>query len=170
MLVARGPRQRPNASPFIGFWRCDSHPFENFCNTHRRHRYFSGRSFAPPYGCLSARNHPNDDRILYRWSAIASGGACALALKTIGRFSHYYLHTGRHGWVFCLFRRRTRASFSICSLAAPPATQAWSSTTGQAVATDTPTVVDRLRPSDEDIVKAFRWATEGPVVAQDAVF
>jgi hypothetical protein len=56
------------------------------------------------------------------------------------------------------------------ALAAPPATQAWSSTTGQAGATDTLTVVDRLRPSDEDIVKAFRWATEGPVVAQDAVF
>src|SRR5258708_32037982 len=56
------------------------------------------------------------------------------------------------------------------ALAAPPATQAWSSTTGRAGATDTPIVVDRLRPSDEDIVKAFRWATEGPVVAQDAVF
>jgi len=56
------------------------------------------------------------------------------------------------------------------ALAAPPATQAWSSTTGRAGATDTLTVVDRLRPSDEDIVKAFRWATEGPLVTQDAVF
>lgn len=56
------------------------------------------------------------------------------------------------------------------ALAAPQATKAWSSTTGRAGATDTPTLVDRLRPSDEDIVKAFRWATEGPAVAQDAVF
>jgi hypothetical protein len=41
---------------------------------------------------------------------------------------------------------------------------------GQARATDTLTVVDRLRPSDEDIVKAFRRATEDrqPVEVQDA--
>jgi hypothetical protein len=59
------------------------------------------------------------------------------------------------------------------ALAAPPATtEARSSTAGQAPATDTLTVVDRLRPFDEDIVKAFRLATEDrqPVVAQDAVF
>ena len=56
------------------------------------------------------------------------------------------------------------------ALAAPPATPAWSSTTGRVGATDTPTVVDRLRLSDEDIVKAFRLATEDPVVAQGAVF
>src|SRR5450759_1690582 len=47
------------------------------------------------------------------------------------------------------------------TLAAPPATtEARSSTAGQAPATDTLTVVDRLRPFDEDIVKAFRLATE----------
>ena len=55
------------------------------------------------------------------------------------------------------------------ALAAPPATtEARSSTAGQAPATLT--VVDRLRLSDEDIVKAFRLATEDPVVAQGAVF
>jgi hypothetical protein len=54
------------------------------------------------------------------------------------------------------------------ALAAPLATQApplvWE--------TDTLTLVDRGRPSNEDIVKAFRLATEDrqPVVAQDAVF
>ena len=44
------------------------------------------------------------------------------------------------------------------------------STVGQEGATDTLTVVDRLRPSNEDIVKAFRQATEDrqPVEAQDA--
>jgi len=48
------------------------------------------------------------------------------------------------------------------ALAAPPAAEA-PSTVGL-------TVVDRLRPSDEDIVKAFRQATEDrqPVEAQDA--
>ena len=52
------------------------------------------------------------------------------------------------------------------ALAAPPATQAsplvWE--------TDTLTLVDRGRPSKEDIVKAFRLGTEDrqPVVAQDA--
>jgi hypothetical protein len=57
------------------------------------------------------------------------------------------------------------------TLAAPPATEALSSTVGQARATDTVDVVDRLRPSDEDIVKAFRQATEDrqPVETQDAV-
>jgi len=55
------------------------------------------------------------------------------------------------------------------ALAAPPATtEARSSTAGQAPATLT--VVDRLRLSDEDIVKAFRLATEDPVVTQGAVF
>jgi hypothetical protein len=41
---------------------------------------------------------------------------------------------------------------------------------GQARATDTLTVVDQLRPSDEDIVNAFRRATEDrqPVEVQDA--
>lgn len=34
------------------------------------------------------------------------------------------------------------------------------SAVGQAMATDTPTVVDRLRPSDEDIAKALRRAME----------
>jgi hypothetical protein len=51
------------------------------------------------------------------------------------------------------------------ALAAPPATtEAWSSTAGQAPATDTLT--------DEYIVKAFRLATEDrqPVVAQVAIF
>ena len=52
------------------------------------------------------------------------------------------------------------------ALAAPLATQApplvWE--------TDTLTLVDRGRPSNEDIVKAFRLATEDPVVAQGAVF
>lgn len=45
------------------------------------------------------------------------------------------------------------------------------STVGQAQATDIPIVVDRLRPSDEDIVKAFRQATEDrqPVETQDAI-
>src|SRR5450756_2479111 len=41
------------------------------------------------------------------------------------------------------------------ALAAPPAAEA-PSTVGQARAIDRLTVVDRLRPSDEDIVKAFR--------------
>jgi hypothetical protein len=55
-------------------------------------------------------------------------------------------------------------------LAAPSATEARSSTVGQARAKDTVDVADRLRPSDEDIVKAFRQATEDrqPVVTQDA--
>ena len=52
------------------------------------------------------------------------------------------------------------------ALAGPLATQApplvWE--------TDTLTLVDRGRPSNEDIVKAFRLATEDPVVAQGAVF
>jgi hypothetical protein len=58
------------------------------------------------------------------------------------------------------------------ALAAPSATEALSSTVGQSRETDTLTAVDRLRPSDEDIVKAFRLATEDrqPIVAQDAVF
>jgi hypothetical protein len=71
---------------------------------------------------------------------------------------------------FAYFVVGTAPVSRTAALAAPPATQAWSSTTGRAGATDTPTAVDRLRPSDEDIVKAFRWATEGPVVAQDAAF
>jgi hypothetical protein len=43
-------------------------------------------------------------------------------------------------------------------------------TAGEAPATDMPTVVDRLRPSDEDIAKAFRQATEDwrPVEVQEA--
>jgi hypothetical protein len=55
------------------------------------------------------------------------------------------------------------------ALAAPPAAEA-PSTVGQARAIDTLTVVDRLRPSDEDIVKAFRQATKDwqSVEAQDA--
>ena len=56
-----------------------------------------------------------NDRIVYRWSAIAGGGAPALALKTIGHPSGCSLHIGRRGWVFCLFCRRTRASLSIRS-------------------------------------------------------
>ena len=54
------------------------------------------------------------------------------------------------------------------ALAAPLATQApplvWE--------TDTLTLVDRGRPSNEDIVKAFRLASEDrePVVAQVAIF
>jgi hypothetical protein len=54
------------------------------------------------------------------------------------------------------------------ALAAPLATQApplvWE--------TDTLTLVDRGRPSNEDMVKAFRLATEDrePVVAQVAIF
>jgi hypothetical protein len=48
------------------------------------------------------------------------------------------------------------------ALAAPPATDARSSTVGRARQTDALTVVDRPRPSDEDIVKAFRLATEDP--------
>jgi hypothetical protein len=56
------------------------------------------------------------------------------------------------------------------SQSAPPATEALPSTVGQAQETATLTVLDR--PSNEDIVKAFRLATEDrqPVVAQDAVF
>jgi hypothetical protein len=56
------------------------------------------------------------------------------------------------------------------ALAASSATEPLPSTVGQVRGTDTLTVVDRLRPSDEDIVKAFRLATEDPVVAQGAVF
>jgi len=57
------------------------------------------------------------------------------------------------------------------AVAAPPATtEARSSTAGQVRKTHTLTVVDRLQLSDEDIVKAFRLATEDPVVAQGAVF
>jgi hypothetical protein len=56
------------------------------------------------------------------------------------------------------------------TLVAPPAEES-PSTVGQARATDTVDVADRLRPSDEDIVKAFRQATEDrqPVETQDAV-
>jgi len=55
------------------------------------------------------------------------------------------------------------------AIAAPLATEA-SAAGGQWRETDLPAVLDR--PSNEDIVKAFRLATEdhGPVVAQDAVF
>jgi hypothetical protein len=56
------------------------------------------------------------------------------------------------------------------ALAAPAAIEAWSPTVGQTRATDAVNAADRPRPSDEDIVKAFRLATEGPGVAQDAVF
>ena len=45
------------------------------------------------------------------------------------------------------------------TLVAPPA-GGLPSTVGQARATDTVDAVDRLRPSDEDIVKAFQQATE----------
>ena len=55
------------------------------------------------------------------------------------------------------------------ALAAPQATEAVS-TVGLARETDMRTVVDRLRPSDEDIVKAFRLATEDSGMAQDAFF
>jgi len=58
------------------------------------------------------------------------------------------------------------------TLVAPPPAEESPSTAGQARATDTLTVVDRLRPSDEDedIVKAFRRATEDrqPVEVQYA--
>jgi hypothetical protein len=56
------------------------------------------------------------------------------------------------------------------TLGAPPAEES-PSTVGQALATDTVDVVDRLRPFDEDIVKAFRQATEDrkPEETQDAV-
>jgi hypothetical protein len=53
---------------------------------------------------------------------------------------------------------------------APVSTEVWSPTVGQARATDALNTADRPRPSNEDIVKAFRLATEGPVLAQDAVF
>ena len=58
------------------------------------------------------------------------------------------------------------------ALAAPLATQAAPLTVGLAQEIDTLTLVDRGRPSNEDIVKAFRLATEDrePVVAQVAVF
>jgi hypothetical protein len=50
------------------------------------------------------------------------------------------------------------------SVALLPATETGPpSTVGQARATDTLTVVDRLRPSDEDIAKAFRRPTEDPL-------
>jgi hypothetical protein len=58
--------------------------------------------------------------------------------------------------------------YQSAALAAPLATQdpplVWE--------TDTLTLVDRGRPSNEDIVKAFRLATEDrePVVAQVAIF
>jgi hypothetical protein len=73
------------------------------------------------------------------------------------------------GRVPYLFRCRTRASLPTCTLVTPPAEES-PSTVGQARATDTLTVVDQLRPSDEDIVKAFRRATEDrqPVEVQDA--
>ena len=56
------------------------------------------------------------------------------------------------------------------TLVAPPAEES-PSTVGQARATDTVDAVDRLRPSDEDIVKAFRQATEDrkPMETSDAV-
>lgn len=44
----------------------------------------------------------------------------------------------------------------------PPTETGPPSTVRQAMAADTLTVVDRLRPSDEDIAKAFRRATEDP--------
>ena len=71
------------------------------------------------------------------------------------------------GRVPYLFRCRTRASLPTCN---PCNAEESPSTVGQARATDTLTVVDRLRPSDEDIVKAFRRATEDrqPVEVQYA--
>ena len=71
---------------------------------------------------------------------------------------------------FAYFRIAPAPVSQSAALAAPPATEARSSTVGQARATGTLTVVDRLRPSNEDIVKAFRQATEDrqPVEAQDA--
>jgi hypothetical protein len=61
--------------------------------------------------------------------------------------------------------------FAYFVVAAPSVSPTEASATGgQWRETDRPAVLDR--PSNEDIVKAFRLATEGhgPVVAQDAVF
>jgi len=61
--------------------------------------------------------------------------------------------------------------FAYFVVAPPPVSPTEASATGgQWRETDRPAVLDR--PSNEDIVKAFRLATEGhgPVVAQDAVF
>ena len=62
--------------------------------------------------------------------------------------------------------------FAVAPAPVSPAatTEARSSTVGQVRETDTLTVVDPPRLSDEDIMKAFRLATEDPVVAQGAVF
>ena len=60
---------------------------------------------------------------------------------------------------FAYFRIAPAPVSQSAALAAPPAAEA-PSTVGQARAIDRLTVVDRLRPSDEDIVKAFRQATE----------
>ena len=56
------------------------------------------------------------------------------------------------------------------TLVAPPPAEESPSTAGQARATDTLTVVDRLRPSDEDedIVKAFRRLLKIGLEVQDA--
>jgi hypothetical protein len=70
----------------------------------------------------------------------------------------------------CLtYFRLPSAPVQPSTLLAPTEAEA-PSIVGQAWATDTPTVVDRLRPSDEDIAKAFRQATENqqPVGAQEA--
>jgi hypothetical protein len=70
---------------------------------------------------------------------------------------------------FAYFVRGPAPVSQYAALAAPPATQAVP-TVGLARETDMLTVVDRLRPSNEDIVKAFRLATEDPGMAQDAFF
>jgi len=64
--------------------------------------------------------------------------------------------------VFCLFRFRTRASLSICNRCSAPCRRVHvdrGTSTGDRYVN----IVDRLRPSDEDIVKAFRQATEDPL-------
>ena len=108
----------------------------------------SAERFAP-YHCLSRAMTPRYDEV---------------ALRRSGR-----TRPRCFGRVPYLFRCRTRASLPTCTLVAPPAEES-PSTVGQARATDTLTVVDQLRPSDEDIVKAFRRATEDrqPVEVQDA--
>lgn len=61
--------------------------------------------------------------------------------------------------------------FSVAPAKVSQPTKESTSTVGQARATDVPIVVDRLRPSDKDIVEAFRQATEDrqPVETQDAI-
>jgi hypothetical protein len=100
---------------------------------------------------------------------LQSPAAMALMRVPLKRLVVIFILAGMAGCFAYFVVARAPLSQSV-ALAAPSAREAWSSTVGQARETDGITVVDRPRPSDEDIVKAFRLATEDrqpPVVTPD---